>query len=81
MEKIISGSRKMSLAKPDAGGNMGYSLNFNFKYQEDNPGDSIEYSNIVFSGPGSWDDFSEGDEYPYAQMLKAVMNENNVKKW
>ena len=76
MGKIISGSTTMSLAKPDAGGNMGYSLNFNFKYQEDNPEDTIEYSNIEFSGPGTWDDYSEGDDYPNSLMIIAVLSGN-----
>ena len=76
MGKIISGSTTMSLAKPDAGGNMGYSLNFNFKYQEDNPEDTIEYSNIEFSGPGTWDDYSEGDDYPNSLMIVAVLSGN-----
>ena len=76
MGKIISGSTTMSLAKPDAGGNMGYSLSFNFKYQEDNPEDTIEYSNIEFSGPGTWDDYSEGDDYPNSLMIIAVLSGN-----
>ena len=76
MGKIISGSTTMSLAKPDAGGNMGYSLSFNFKYQEDNPEDTIEYSNIEFSGPGTWDDYSEGDDYPNSLMIVAVLSGN-----
>lgn len=73
MKKLITGSTTMSLAKPDAGGNMGYSLSFDFKYHDDNPEDTIEYSNVEFSGPGSWDDFSEGDEYPYDQMFEEVL--------
>ena len=77
MTNIITGSTTMPLAKPDAGGNVGYSLTFNFKYQEDNPGDTIGYSNIEFSGPRSWDDYSEGDNYPYDQMFKIIMNEND----
>ena len=76
MINIISGIATLPLAKPDEGGNVGYSLTFNFKYQEDNPGDTIEYSNIEFSGPGSWDDYSEGDDYPYSQMLAAALNDN-----
>ena len=76
MGKIISGSTTMSLAKPDAGGNMGYSLSFNFKYQEDNPEDTIEYSNIEFSGPRTWDDYSEGDDYPNSLMIVAVLSGN-----
>ena len=81
MKNITSGTKSLPLVKPDAGGNMGYSLSFDFEYNDDNPGDTIEYSNIKFSGPGSWADYSEGDEYPYAQMYKAVMNEKNVKQW
>ena len=76
MNRIITGSTTLPLARPDAGGNMGYSLTFNFKYHEDNPRDTIEYSNIEFSGPGSWDDYSEGDVYPYSQMLELVIYEN-----
>ena len=76
MKKIISGSTTMSLAKADAGGNMGYFLSFYFKYHDDNPGNTIEYSNIEFSGPGSWDDYSEGDVYPYSQMLEAALSNN-----
>lgn len=63
----------MNLSKPVAGGNFGYFLTFNFEYQEENPEDTIEYSNIKFSGPGSWDDYSEGDDYPYSQMLREAL--------
>ena len=76
MGEVITGGITLPLGKPDEGGNMGYSLTFNFKYQEDNPRDTIEYSNIEFSGPGSWDDYSEGDGYPYSQMLAAALNDN-----
>ena len=78
MKNISSGTLTLALAKPDAGGNYGYSLSFDYKYQEDNPVDTIEYSNIEFSGPGSWDDYSEGDVYPYSQMFTAVMKENDT---
>ena len=76
MINIITGSTTMSLAMPDAGGNVGYSLSFNYKYQEDNPEETIEYFDIKFSGPGSWDDSSEGDDYPYSQMLVAALSNN-----
>ena len=78
MKNIKSGSTRLSLANPDAAGNYGYSLSFDYKYQDDKPEDTIEYSNIEFSGPGSWDDFSEGDDYPYPQMFTAVMKENDM---
>ena len=76
MTNIISGSNILHLAEPDAGGNVGYSLSYDFKYQKENPSDSIEYSNIKFSGPGSWDDYSEGSDYPYSQMLELALSEH-----
>ena len=61
--------------KADPSGNVGYSLTFDYKYDKDGPGSTIEYSDIEFSGPGSWDDYSEGDDYPYSQMLAVVLLE------
>ena len=78
MENVITGSITISLSKSDASGNYGYFLSFDYKYQEGNTDDGIEYLNIEFSGPGSWDDYSEGDDYPYPQMLAAILNENNL---
>ena len=78
MNKVKSGSTRISLVNPDAAGNYGYSLSFDYKYQESDPEGTIEYTNIQFSGPGTWGEFSEGDDYPYPQMFTAVMNENNM---
>ena len=70
----IAGKTTLALTKPDASGNVGYSLSFNFEYDENNPEETIEYSNIEFSGPGNWDDYSEGDDYPYSQMLVMALS-------
>ena len=73
MVDIITGKAILSLSKPDASGNVGYSLTFDYKYQNDKPDETIEYSNIEFSGPGSWDDYSEGGSYPYSDMYIAAL--------
>ncbi|MBE9549445.1 MAG: hypothetical protein IMF09_08590 [Proteobacteria bacterium] len=79
MNRIISGHMTHPLpAGPD--GNLGYSLSFDYKFLEDNPTESMEYSNIEFSGPGSWEGFNQGDDsYPLNDMLILVQN-NYFKK-
>jgi hypothetical protein len=71
MKNKISGNATLPLPS-DPGGNYGYSLAYNFAYDEDNMAESIEFTNIEFSGPGTWEDFSEGEEYPYREMANAV---------
>ena len=79
MANIITGSKRMSLAKPDAGGNMGYFLEFEYAYSQDDPEKSMTYSNIKFSGPGKWEEYSEGDDYPYSQMFEEVFRSTDSK--
>jgi len=71
MKNKISGSARLSLPA-DAGGNVGYSLTYDYEHDQDNMVETIKFSNIEFSGPGTWDDFSEGEDYPYDQMLDFV---------
>ena len=74
---IVSGSTTLCLSRGDAAGNMGYSISFDYNYQTDDPANTIEYTNIKFSGPGSWSDYSEGDDYPYKDMLLVVLSDNS----
>ena len=74
MTNNVSGKATLSLSKPDASGNVGYSLTYSYVYSSDSPEGTIEYANIEFSGPGNWDDYSEGDDYPFDQMLATVLS-------
>lgn len=74
MTNNVSGKTTLALSKPDASGNIGYSLTYSYTYSSDNPEETIEYSNIEFSGPGNWDEYSEGDDYPYGQMLVTALS-------
>lgn len=67
-----TGRTILYLGKPDEAGNVGYSLEFEYSYSEDDPEGSIKYSNIKFSGPGSWSDYSEGADYPFEEMRRAT---------
>ena len=71
MKNKISGTTTLPLPS-DPGGNYGYSLTYNYAYDEDNMAETIEFSDIEFSGPGTWEDFSEGEDYPYGQMANVV---------
>lgn len=72
MTNIVSGKVHLALGS-DPGGNYGYHLNYAYSCDKDDPAETIEYSDIEFSGPGSFDDFSEGGDYPYNEMLIAVL--------
>jgi hypothetical protein len=74
MKNKISGNATLPLPS-DPGGNYGYSLTYNYAYDEDNMAESIEFSDIEFSGPGTWEDFSEGEDYPYGEMATVVKDE------
>jgi len=75
MADSISGKANLAIARADSSGNVGYSLDFKYQYQAANPKGTIEYTEIEFSGPGSWEDFSEGDDYPYSDMYSlAIQN-------
>ncbi len=64
MEKIIQGRTTLILSQPDPAGNIGYSLSFNYSYNEEDMPGSFSYSELKFSGPGTWDDYSCGDATP-----------------
>jgi hypothetical protein len=74
MKNKISGSATLPLSG-DPGGNYGYSLAYNYAYDEDNMAESIEFSDTEFSGPGTWEDFGEGEDYPYGEMANVVKDE------
>lgn len=74
MSKIKTGCAKMPLSSPDPGGNYGYYITFNFEVDLDNPTNSFKISDIEFSGPGSFGDYSEGDDYPTEDMRVHVLN-------
>ena len=71
MKNKISGSAQLCLPS-DQGGNYGYSLTYDYVYHEDDMPEDIEFTNIEFSGPGTWDDFGEGEDYPYLDMANLV---------
>jgi len=73
MANKVTGKVYLALSKSDAGGNMGYSLTYNYSCDKDDPQETIESSNVEFSGPGNWDDYSEGDDYPFNEMLVPVL--------
>ena len=73
MTNKVAGNVLLALSKSDAGGNMGYSLTYSYSCEKAKPEETVVYSNIEFSGPGLWDDFSEGDDYPYREMLVPVL--------
>ena len=74
MKSLVTGKATFNMNEPDASGNVGYSLSYDFKYQKENPMETIEYLNIKFSGPGSWRDYCERDDYPYNEMLTTVLS-------
>ena len=74
MKNKISGSANLPLPG-DPSGNFGYTLTYSYAYEEGHMAETIEFSDIEFSGPGTWEDFSEGDEYPYRQMTNAIKDE------
>jgi len=76
MTNLIKGNATLYLAEEDASGNVGYSLAFEYEYEESQQSSTIKYINIEFSGPGSWDDYSEGDDFPYRKMFNLVMSKN-----
>ena len=76
MTNVVKGNATLYLSQEDPSGNVGYSLKFKYSYEDENPVDSMTYSNIEFSGPGSWEDYSEGDVYPYSQMFEAALSHN-----
>ena len=47
MNSLVTGTANLNLSKPDAGGNFGYFLTFNFKYQEDNHEGTIKMGSGV----------------------------------
>jgi hypothetical protein len=40
--------------------------------------ETIRFSEVECSGPGSWIDYSEGEDYPYHEMEKVVLDEMTV---
>ena len=82
MKEKCTGNIVMTLSKPDAAGNMGYSISFDYSVAWSNGvNPDIKFSNVKFSRPGTWDEFSEGEDYPYGEMQTAVMAdiENNTQ--
>ena len=79
MEKLIKGKTILYLAEPDPGGNIGYSLTYSYSYNDENILDTFSYFDLEFSGPGSWEEYSCGDEYPVEKMMKQALS-NQEKK-
>jgi hypothetical protein len=80
MKNKISGQSTLYLARTDASGNHGYSLTFSYRYDEGELSETIEFSDILFSGPGTWEDFGEGDDYPYGDMARVVRDDTEARK-
>ena len=78
IEKQLSGRTTLSLSMPDASGNYGYSLTFNYMCGVGELSETIRFSKVEFSGPGSWVDYSEGEDYPYHEMERVVLDEMTV---
>ncbi len=80
MNKIINGKTTLLLSAPDQAGNVGYSLVFSYNYNEEDILKSFSYSDLKFSGPGSWEDYSCGDDYPVDQMMQQALSDQEQKQ-
>ncbi len=79
MKNLVTGKTQLFLAEPDQGGNVGYSITFKYSFDQDDILESFKYSDIEFSGPGTWDEYSCGEDYPIGEMMKQALSDLNQK--
>ena len=81
MEKLIKGTTTLALAESDPGGNMGYFLTYSYRYNDEDILGTFSYTNLEFSGPGSWEEFTcGGADYPIDQMMLAALSDQKSKQ-
>jgi len=79
MSKIINGKTTLHLTESDPSGNFGYSLTYNYTFNPEDIIGSFSYTDLAFSGPGSWDEYSCGDEDPLDKMMQQALSEQDNK--
>ena len=77
MDTIITGGTTLQLAEPDPAGNRGYSLAYNYSYNQEDILGSFSYADINFSGPGTWEEYSCGDKYPIDKMMQQAISDQD----
>ena len=79
MNQLINGSTTLYLDEPDQGGNVGYSLAYQYTYNPEDILGTFLCVEINFSGPGSWEEYSCGDEYPIEKMMQQALSDQDTK--